>query len=147
MRTNLKIYKKLYGEGQFADQIAYGLFSAKEAKFIEKQIKEKGDVSDAEMDTFYSAEEQHLEEYKENAKREIQDLVQGTTNENATKLLGEIAIKVNGKHPGWRTIGLNVASAVLWDVVVIGVGLLAAFKFDVVFQCLKSIGLYIQSCR
>lgn len=125
-----KIYKELYGKGEFADQIAYGIFAAHEAMYIKKHTKKDSKVSDEDMKAFYDTEEAQIDVYKAKAANEIQALSDEITKANTNKLLEQIAEKINGKHPIWKSIGLNLLASLIWNVVFIGLGILAYFKFD-----------------
>lgn len=125
-----KIYNKLYRTGEFADQIAYGLFAAKEVNYIKEILKHRNYVSDDEMNAFYTAEEAHIREYQNTAIGEIQAFSDSITEANADTMLQKVAEKVNGEHPNWRSFGINILAAFVWNIVVAIVGIIAIWQSD-----------------
>lgn len=125
-----KIYRKLFQNGDFADQIAYGIYAANVVKYIKDVQSRHQYVSDDMMDAFYTAEEAHIQDYQEIAKGEIQEFSNGITEANADKLLEKVAEKVNGKHPHLANFVLNILAALVWNVLMVVIGIVAVCQSD-----------------
>lgn len=143
MKDRIKILRKLIGQKEFDSLVASGMFLAKELEFLEQNTRGDNSPTSQQLEVFYLAEYAHIQNYRNDAKQQIQNLADGITESNAKTLLDKIDETINGKHPNWKTIGLNVASAVIWDVILILIGLMAIIKSDVVFTIFVAFGRWI----
>ena len=130
MTYSERIYNRLYRQGDFADQIAYGIYAAKVVKYIKEMTLRHQYVSDDMMEAFYAAEEAHIQDYHEIAKGEIQEFSIGITEANADKMLEKVAEKVNGKHPKWTNFRINLYAAFVWNLIVVLIGIIAVWQSD-----------------
>ncbi len=143
MKERIKLLRKLVGQREFTNIVACGMYLTKELVFLEQSTKDNNVPTEAQLDVFYQTEYAHVQNYINDATGSIQKLADGITESNANTLLNEIGKQVNGNHPNWKAIGLNVAAAAIWDAALILIGVIAVIKSDVVFEFFVGIGKWL----
>lgn len=143
MNARIKVLRRLLGQREFSNIVASGLFLSKELEYFEKHTKADSTPTQEQLETYYETEYSHIQTYREEAARQIQNLADGITESNAQTLLNSINEKVNGNHPNWKAIGLNVLSALIWDILLLIVGIVAICNSEPVFALFVKIGKHI----
>lgn len=143
MKARLKVLRKLVGQREFSNLVACGMFLSKELEYLEQHIKGENTPTQEQLEAYYEAENSHVQNYKEEAARKIQNLADGITESNAQTLLNNINEKVNGSCPNFKTICLNVASALIWDLILLIIGVIAVVKSDTIFALFVTLGKYL----